>query len=66
MVEQWNRYGEQWDNDGGTVEMEEQWNRDGGPMEQCNSDYGTEEQLWWNSGKEMVEQWINDGETVEQ
>ena len=33
-------------------------------VEQCNSDYGTEEQLWWNSGKEMVEQW--NGGTVEQ
>ena len=45
-------------------------------VEQCNSDYGTEERLWWNSGKEMVEQrnrgtemveqWNNDGGTEEQ
>ena len=35
-------------------------------MEQNNRDGGTEEQLWWNSGKEMVEQWNNDGGTVEQ
>ena len=35
-------------------------------VEQYNSDYGTEEQLGWNSGKEMVEQWNNDGGTVEQ
>ena len=37
--------------------MVEQWN---------NSDCGTEKQLWWNSGKGMVEQWNNDGGTVEQ
>ena len=30
-------------------------------VEQRNSDYGREEQLGWNSGKEMVEQWNNDG-----
>ena len=35
-------------------------------VEQCNSDYGTEEQLWWNSGTMMVEQWNNDAKTVEQ
>ena len=37
-------------------------------VEQCNcySDCGTEEQLWWNSGKEMIEQWNNEGGTVEQ
>ena len=33
-------------------------------MEQCNSDCGTEEQLWWNSGIMMVEQWKRYGETV--
>ena len=31
-----------------------------------NNDGGTKEQLWWNSGKEMVEQWNNEGGTVEQ
>ena len=35
-------------------------------VEQWNSDYGTEEQLWLNSGKQMVEQWNIDGGTVEQ
>ena len=35
-------------------------------VKQCNSDYGTEKQLWWNSGREMVEQWNNDGGTREQ
>ena len=35
-------------------------------VEQWNNDGGTEEQLWWNSGKEMVGQWNNDGGTVEQ
>ena len=46
----------------------EQWKRDGRTVmvEQLNSYDGTEEQLWWNSGKEMVEQWNNDGGTVEQ
>ena len=34
----------------------EQWNRDGGPVEQ----------LWRNSGTDMVEQWNNDGGTEEQ
>ena len=36
--------------------MVEQWNRDG----------GTAEQLWRNSGTDIVEQWNNDGGTVEQ
>ena len=31
--------------------MEEQWNNDGGRVEQ----------IWWNSGTEMVDQWNNDG-----
>ena len=42
-------------------------------VEQCNSDYGTEEQLWWNSATVimekktvMLEQWKGDGGTVEQ
>ena len=30
-------------------------------VDQWNSDSGTEEQLWWNSGTMMVEQWNNDG-----
>ena len=30
---------------------------------QWNSDGGTEEQLWWNSGTDMVEQLKNDGAT---
>ena len=34
-------------------------------VEQWNSDSGTEEQLWWNSGTEVVKQWSNDGGTVE-
>ena len=34
-------------------------------MEKCHSDCATEEQLWCNSGKEMVEQWNNDGGTLE-
>ena len=46
--------------------MVDQWNSDGGSVEQRNSDYETEEQLWLNSGKEMVEQWNIDGGTVEQ
>ena len=41
--------------------MVEQWNRDGE-----TSDYGTEEQLWWNSRTMMEEQWNRDGVTVEQ
>ena len=35
-------------------------------VKQYNSDYGTEEQLWWYSGKEMVEQWNNNSGTKEQ
>ena len=35
-------------------------------VQQWNNDGGTEEQLWWNSGTDMVEQLNNDGETVEQ
>ena len=35
-------------------------------VEQCNSDCGTEEQLWWNSGTKMVEQRNSDGGTEEQ
>ena len=35
-------------------------------VERWNNDGVTEEQLWWNSGKEIVEQWNNDGGTVEQ
>ena len=34
-------------------------------VEQGNSDYGTEEQLWWNRGTVMVEKWKRDGGTVE-
>ena len=41
-------------------------------VEQWNSDGGTEEQLWWNSGtdiveqwKSMVEHWSRDGGAVE-
>ena len=35
-------------------------------VEQCNSDWGTQEQLWWNSGTEVVGQWNNDAGTMEQ
>ena len=35
-------------------------------VEQCNSDYGTVEKRWWNSGTMMVEQRNRDGGTVEQ
>ena len=35
-------------------------------VEQWNSDRGTEEQLWWNSGTEVVEQWNSDGGIVEE
>ena len=35
-------------------------------VKEWNSDGGTEEQLWWNSGTEMVDQRNNDGGTVEQ
>ena len=35
-------------------------------MEQGNKDGGTVEQLWRNSGTDMVEQSNNDGGTVEQ
>ena len=35
-------------------------------MEQRNNDGGTVEQIWWNSGTEMVDQWNSDGGTVEQ
>ena len=55
MVEQWNRYG-------GTVKK-----RDKETVELiCNSDGGTQEQLWWNKTTEMVNQWNNNGGTVEQ
>ena len=43
--------------------MVEQRNRD---VDQQNNDGGLVEQLWWNSGTEMVEQLNNDGGTVEQ
>ena len=51
---------EEWNNDG------EQWNRHSGKKRSgmVNSDSGTEEQLWWNSGTEMVEQWNRDGGPV--
>ena len=35
-------------------------------VKQWNNDGGKEEQLWWNSRKEMVEQWNNEGGKVEQ
>ena len=35
-------------------------------VEQWNSDSGREEQLWWNSGTEVVEQWTNDYGTEQQ
>ena len=35
-------------------------------VEQWNSDSGTVEQLWRNSGTDMVEQWNNESGTVEQ
>ena len=35
-------------------------------VDKWKNDGGTEEQLWWNSEKEMEEQWNNDGGTVEQ
>ena len=35
-------------------------------VEQWNIDGGTEEQLWWNSGTDMLDQWNNDGETEKQ
>ena len=34
-------------------------------VEQLNSYDGTVEQLWWNSGKKVVDQWNNDGGPVE-
>ena len=35
-------------------------------VEQRNSDGGTMEKRWWNSGTMMVEQWNSDGQTEEQ
>ena len=35
-------------------------------VDQWNNHGGTEEELWWNSEKEMVEQWNRHGGTVEQ
>ena len=35
-------------------------------VEQWNSDSGIEEQLWWNSGTEMVVQWNRYGGPEEQ
>ena len=35
-------------------------------LEQWNSDGGTVEKSWWNSGTVIVEQWNSDGGTVEQ
>ena len=35
-------------------------------VEQWNNDDGTEEQLWWNSGTEVVKQWNSDGGTEEE
>ena len=43
--------------------MVEKWKRDGGTVENYG---GTVEQIWWNSGTEMVDQWNNNGGTVEQ
>ena len=35
-------------------------------VEQLNRYGGTVEQIWWNSGTDMVDQWNSDGGTVEQ
>ena len=43
--------------------MVEQWNSYGGTVE---NDGGTKEQLWWNSGTDIVEQWNRYSRTVEQ
>ena len=48
MVEGLNRYGEQWNNDGGTVEQI-WWNSGTMRVEQWNRYSGTVEQRWWNS-----------------
>ena len=46
----------------------EQYNSDCGTLEQrwCNSGTMIVEQILWNSGTEMMEKWNNGGGTVEQ
>ena len=46
----------------------EQYNSDCGTLEQrwCNSGTMIVEQIWWNSGTEMMEKWDNGGGTVKQ